>query len=191
MIAGLCDDLILRRQHIGPKHLGQPAPGEAALRALFEAAAAAPDHGQLRPWRFLVLGAAARDTLAQAFAEALRERDPAALPEQLEDARAKAYRGPVLLLAIADLSADDADVPDRERLLSLGCAVQNLLLAARARGFASGLTSGRAMDSQALRRAFSLKPAEHAVCCISLGTPLRQRPLKRRPGVDEFVQWLR
>jgi nitroreductase len=188
--APFIDQLIQSRQHVGPKHLGLPGPDDSCLRALFEAAAAAPDHGTLRPWRFLVLGQAARDTLAQVFAQALLERDPAALPQQLQDARDKAYRGPVLLLAVADLRQEDPDVPVAERLVSLGCAIQNLLLAAQARGFASGLSSGRAMDSQALRQAFQIEVGEQALCFISLGTALRDKPVRQRPGVDAFVRWL-
>mgnify|MGYP001194450337 FL=1 len=186
----LCDALIHTRQHIGPKRLGEPAPDERQLRELFAAAAAAPDHGQLRPWRFLVLGPAARERLAQCFADALLERDPQALPGQVEDARRKATRGPVLLLAIADLRADDPDVPHAERLLSLGCAIQNLLLAARARGYASGLSSGRALRSPLLRSAFGVREGEEAVCFISLGTPLSSKPPRQRPAVDHFVQWV-
>lgn len=177
------------RQHVGPKRLSEPAPDAATLQALFAAAAAAPDHGQLRPWRFEVLGPAARETLAQAFADALRERDPQALPEQLADAREKAFRGPVLVLAIADLRADDPAVPPFERLVSLGAAIQNLLLAAQVRGYASGLSSGRAMGSHALRQAFGLVDGEHAVCFISLGTAQRLKPPRERPAVDRFVTW--
>lgn len=182
--------LIQSRQHVGPKHLGDPGPDEACLRQLFDAAAAAPDHGKLRPWRFLVLGQAARHRLAQVFVDALLARDPAATAEQQQDARDKAYRGPTLILAIADLSADEPDVPAAERWLSLGCAIQNLLLAAQARGYASGLSSGRAMDSDAMRQAFALQPGEQALCFISLGTALRSKPPRQRPAVDEFVRWV-
>lgn len=189
-LAAWCDWVIQSRQHVGPKRLAEPAPDEATLRLLFEAAAAAPDHGQLRPWRFLVLGPAAREKLADAFAEALRARDPAALPEQLAEAREKAFRGPVLIVAIADLRADDPDVPPFERLVSLGAAMQNLLLAAAARGYASGLSSGRAMSSPALRGAFGLAEGEHAVCFVSLGTVTKRKPARLRPMVDEFVTWI-
>lgn len=184
------DALVQQRRHVGPKHLGPPAPDEAELRALFAAAAAAPDHGRLRPWRFLVLGPQARERLGQAFADALRERDPTALDAQLGEARDKAFRGPVLILAIADLRAEEADAPAAERLVSLGAAIQNLLLAAAARGYASGLSSGRAMGSAALREAFGVGEGEHALCFISLGTALRDKPGRERPGVDEFVGWL-
>lgn len=189
-IVELCDALIHNRQHVGPRRLAQPAPDEAQLREILAAAAAAPDHERLCPWRFLVLGPAARDRLAECFAQALRERDLAALPEQLDDARAKAHRGPVLLLAIADLRAEQPDVPHAERLVSLGCAIQNLLLAAQARGFASGLTSGRALQSQVLREAFGVGEGELAVCFISLGSVTRAKPARARPAVDDFVQWL-
>lgn len=184
------DALVQQRQHVGPKHLGDPAPGEAELRELFTAASAAPDHGKLVPWRFLVLGPQARERLGQAFADALRERDPGALASQLAEAREKAFRGPVLILAVADLRAEDADVPDAERWVSLGAAIQNLLLAATARGYASGLSSGRAMGSRALREAFGLGEGEQALCFISLGTALRHKPARERPSVEQFVRWL-
>ncbi|MEK8046265.1 nitroreductase family protein [Ideonella margarita] len=186
----LCDTLIQSRQHVGPKHLGLPAPDDATLTQLFEAAAAAPDHRQLTPWRFLVLGPAARERLSEVFAQALLERDADALPEQLADARAKAFRGPVLVLAVADLRADEPDAPEPERWLSLGCAIQNLLLAAQARGFGTGLSSGRAMGSAALREAFDIAPGEQAVCFISIGTPTRAKSPRVRPAVQSFVRWL-
>jgi len=145
------------RQHIGPKHLQAPGPSHEQLLRLFHSAAAAPDHDQLRPWRFIVMGTASRETLAQAFADALLERDAKASPEQLADARAKAYRGPCLILAVADLRNPNPAVPDAEKILSLGCAVQNLLLCAQAQGFATGLTSGKALSHGLF--------ATRSVCC--------------------------
>lgn len=189
----LADALIQSRQHLGPKHLAAPGPDEATLRTLFTAAAAAPDHGQLTPWRFLVLGTEARQRLSEVFAASLLDRDPQALPDQVEDARQKAFRGPVLILAVVNLAPREAGeraIPTPERLLSLGCAVQNLLLAAQARGWGSGLSSGQALQSPQLRQAFHLSDDEQAVCFISLGTPRRSKPVRQRPGVDAFVRWV-
>lgn len=185
----ICDALIHTRQHTGPKHLAEPGPDEATLHALFEAAAAAPDHGQLTPWRFLVLGPQARQTLSDVFVRCLLERDPQALPDQIEDARVKAFRGPVLLLAIARLGGDP-DIPSAERLISLGAAIQNLLLAARARGFGSGLSSGRALQTTLLRETFGVANDEQATCFISLGTPTRSRTVRPRPAPAAFVRCL-
>ena len=77
---------------------------------------------------------------------------------------------------LADLRADEPGVAATERLVALGAAIQNLLLAAQARGWGSALTSGRAMGSAALRQAFDLQEGEHAVCCITLGTVGRAKP---------------
>jgi nitroreductase len=189
-LVALCDVLIHHRQHIAPKHLAKPGPDEATLRAILAAGAAAPDHRQLRPWRFLVLGPAARLRLSQVFVDALLARHPEASAQERDEAREKALRGAVLLLAIADLRADHPQVAPAERLVSLGCVIQNLLLAAQARGFGSGLSSGRSMGSPEMRAAFELADGEHAVCFITLGTPRRSRPMRLRPAVDDFVRWV-
>lgn len=189
-ITDICDALIHTRQHIGPKHLAEPGPNPEQLRELFAAAAAAPDHKQLVPWRFLVLGDQARQRLSEAFVTALLARDPDALPAHIDDARKKAFRGAVLILAVADLRADNDEVHPLERVVSLGAAIQNLLLAAQARGFGSGLSSGRALHTAGLREAFGIAEGEHAVCFISLGTPQRSKAGRQRPAVDEFVNWL-
>lgn len=186
----LVEALIQSRQHIGPKHLIEPGPSREVLLRLLESAAAAPDHEQLRPWRFIVIGTDSRPRLADAFAQALLERDPKVQATQIDDARRKAYRGPVLLLAVVDLRNPNPDVPDAEKLLSLGCAIQNLLLAALVHGFASGLTSGRALSSTSLRQAFGIEEGEQAVCFINLGTASRARPRKLRPSPLDFVSWV-
>ncbi len=190
MIAALCDELIHTRQHTGPKHLTEPGPDEAMLREILRAAAAAPDHERLRPWRLIVIGQGARDRLGQAFADALVERDPQALPQQLQDARDKAIRGPLLMLAVADLREAHEHVHELEKLVSLGCGVQNLLLAAHARGFGTGLSSGKALRSKALREGFKLQPGEEAVCFISVGTATRRRPVGPRPMVEDIASWI-
>lgn len=186
----LTESLIQARQHIGPKHLVEPGPSRDLLLRMLEAAAAAPDHAQLRPWRFVVISPASRDKLATAFADALRERDPSALPEQLEDARQKAYRSPTLLLAVARLAPHHPDVADAEKLVSLGCAIQNLMLSALAHGYSSGLTSGKALTSQAFIQACGLDEGELAVCFVNLGTARKSRPRKIRPTPLDFVSWL-
>ena len=48
----------------------------------------APDHGRLKPWRFVVLEGEARSTLADAMAELLQRKAPQATQAQL-DASAK------------------------------------------------------------------------------------------------------
>lgn len=183
--------LITTRYHVAPRRLVDPGPTDAQLEALLSLAAAAPDHGLLTPWRFVVVPPAQRHRLGDAFARALVERDPGATLEQIESAREKAHRAPRLLVAIACLGPREPDIPPLERMVSMGAAVQNLLLGAHAMGYGSGLTSGRAMDAPAVRELLALAEGEHAVCCISIGTVGRHKPpTRQRPVPVAFVSEL-
>ena len=184
--------LIESRQTILPKRLVAPGPDAQQVRQILGAAAAAPDHGELVPWRFVIVSPEARGRLAEAFAQSLAERDPAATPEQLAQAREKAHRSPLLMLAVARLASQPGEeIPDDERLLSAGCAIQNLLLLATALGFGSALTSGQAMQSSGLRALFELQPHERALCFISIGTPVAGKPRRPRPGLEDYVSLLK
>ncbi|HKB52638.1 MAG TPA: nitroreductase family protein, partial [Ramlibacter sp.] len=77
-----------------------------------------------------------------------------------------------------------------ERLISAGCAVQNMLLMATSLGFGSALTSGKALQSQGLRELFSLRAREQAVCFVSVGTPLGRKPRRLRPEPSRYVDFL-
>ena len=171
-------ELIHGRQNFTPRRLIEPGPSPSQLHALMVAAAAAPDHGELTPWRFILIPGSRRQALGEVFRAALLERDKEATLGQQLDAREKAGRAPCLVLAVVDLAPKDKPVPDVERMVSLGCAVQNMLLMARAMGYGSGLSSGKALESDALRRAFGLSEYERAACFVSFGTVSKARPMR-------------
>ena len=180
-------DLIQSRRHVGPRWLVDPGPNSDQLEELLWLAAAAPDHGRLTPWRFVLVPTESRHLLGRAFALALLDRDPGASEEQLVAAREKAARAPVLLVAIACTVSDRADVPPVDQLVSLGAAIQNIQLGAVAMGFSVGLSSGRAMDSMHVRSLFELAESERAVCCISIGRSVKSNGARRvRPNLDDF-----
>lgn len=182
--------LMASRQTILPKRLAAPGPSTRQMQALFNAVAQAPDHGQLLPWRFVLIADTSRPLLAQAFAQALQERDPDATAEQQAQAREKAFRAPFLCLVVVDGARGDPDIDFDERMISTGCALQNLLLMATAQGFGSALTSGKALKSTPLRNLFGLGPQEKAVCFVSLGTVQARKPARTRPSPADFVRTL-
>lgn len=180
-------ELMQTRRTTLPKRLVAPGPSDEQLRQCLAAAATAPDHNQLLPWRFVRIPKDQRGRLGDALARALIERDPDATDEQQAQAREKAERAPELLLLVVDDDRGDPEVDVLERTLSAGCAVQNLLLMATALGYGSALTSGKGLKSRAVRELFGLGPGEHAVCFVSLGTPTRAPQGRVRPGVEEFT----
>ena len=190
-VFSLAQALIGSRQNISPKRLVEPGPSARQLDALLSLAAAAPDHGQLTPWRFIIVDAAGRHRLAEVFAQALVDRDPQATPEQVQAAREKAHRAPLLLVAVACLGPREPNTPPLERMVSMGAAIQNLLLGAHAMGFGAGLTSGQAMASPRMNRLCGLSDGETAVCCVNIGTvSQRKAPDRVRPRPSAFVSEL-
>ncbi len=184
------ETLLQSRRTTLPKRLCGPGPNGAQRTAILSAAAAAPDHGQLLPWRFIEVPETQRARLATAFADALLARDPQASDDELAQAREKAHRAPWLLLAVCRVRGGDPEVPAHERVLSAGAAIQNMLLLATAMGLGSGLTSGKALSSNALRSLFALHADEDALCFINIGHVREARKPRPRPPVDAYFSQL-
>jgi nitroreductase len=183
-------DLLRSRRTVLPKRLQSPGPNAEELAQILGAASHAPDHGQLLPWRFVVIPMEARAALGSSFAEALKERDPTATEVQMEQAYEKALRAPLLLLLIVDQKSGDPEIDLLERVVSAGCAVQSMLLMSTAQGFGSALTSGKALKSNCLRRLLQLKSDEHAICFLSIGTGENVKPPRTRPKTEQYVSYL-
>lgn len=188
--SAFADALITSRQNISPKRLEAPGPNDAQLDQIFRSAASAPDHGLVRPWRFVIVPAGKRALLAEVFALALVDRDPGATLEQIETAREKAHRAPLLMLVVARLGNCEPPTPALERMVSVGAAVQNMLLMAHGQGFGSSLTSGQAMQSARMRQLFGLDAGEEAVCFLNLGTVSKRKAQRLHPEVNSFVSTL-
>ena len=181
--------LIDARRTVLPKRLTEPGPDAQQLEHILAAAAAAPDHGNLVPWRFVIVPATARAALADVFERALVQRDAGATPAQRQQARDKGFRAPLLMLAIARLNGG-AEIPPAECLVSAGCAIQNMLLMATAMGYASALTSGKALQSPHLHRLFAVTAQEQPLCFVSVGTAAAHTPRHQRPATARYVSTL-
>ncbi|MBW8897027.1 MAG: nitroreductase [Massilia sp.] len=180
---------MVARRHVGLRRLLAPGPDEAALLRILEAAAQAPDHGQLLPWRFVLVPPYRRADLGAAFEEALARRDPGADAVARASARDKAQHAPCLLVAVL-VDVPGTAIPVEEKLVSLGCAIQNMLLAAQALGFASGLASGGALDAPGMRRLLDLAPHERALGFVGFGTADTPKKPRVRPQPGQFFSSL-
>lgn len=189
-MAVLAATLMQSRQTILPKRLLAPGPDARQLAMILNAAATAPDHGQLLPWRFVLVPQGARAGLARVFGAALIARDGRATIEQVAQAREKAHRAPLLMLGVVDSQCGDTEIDLAERTVSAGCAIQNMLLMATALGYGSSLTSGKALKSGGLRALFGLTETEQALCFVSIGTAQSRKPARLRPAPSDFVSTL-
>jgi len=185
-LGGFASALIHSRQHVSPKRLIAPGPTPSQQLEILNAAGAAPDHGKVTPWHFYEVSPKSRILLGALFADALIARDPSATPTQIDEAKQKAFRGPLLLLVTARLNNELDKIPEQEKLISAGCAIQNVLLMANALGFGSGLSSGKALYSQKMRELFLLRNKEEPLCFITIGTISVHKPNKQRPDSGSY-----
>jgi nitroreductase len=161
---------ILSRHSVPPAFLAEPAPEGAALDQILAAGAAAPDHGRLRPWRFLVIRGAARARLGEVLAAALARRNPAATAEAIEQERQRPLRTPLLVAVIATIDPAHAKIPLVEQLLATGAAVQNMLLAAHALGFGAKWLTGPAAYDDTVKAALGLGADDQLAAFVHIGT---------------------
>lgn len=123
-------DSIRARRSVSPKLLARPGPTPDELVVMAAAAAAAPDHGRLGPTRLVHIPDAKREALADAFAAAALEADPQIDTCRMDEARERARNGACLLAVIASIEECHPQVPPHEQWISVGAALQNVLLAA-------------------------------------------------------------
>ena len=169
------------------KRLQDPAPTEDALKAIFAAAVRAPDHGQLRPWRFVVIRGDARNRFGDVMAESRRLHAPDMSPEALRREREKALRAPLIVVVAARVQPE-ARIPEIEQILSAGAAAQNIMLAAHALGYGAMWKTGEPAYDGYVKEALGLKPTDAIVGFIYLGTRAGGPSPVARPGADPFVQ---
>jgi nitroreductase len=148
--------------------LGEPGPTSEHLEQILQAGMRAPDHGRLKPWRFVVLEGPARMKLGDAMAEMLRAKAPQCSSAQLDAERNKPMRAPTIVVAAARISK--GKIPEIEQIAAVAAGVQNMFLVAHALGYgAMWKTGGAAYDAQ-VKTALGLLPEDHIVSMLYLGT---------------------
>jgi nitroreductase len=155
---------------VSPIELGEPAPDEAVERKIVAAALRAPDHGRLRPWRFLSIRGEGRERLGEIMASALQRRDTTTPPDILERERQKPLRAPLVLVVAARI-APHPKIPAVEQLLSAGAAAQNIMIACHALGFGAMWKTGEAAYDPAVKKALGFEPSDEIVGFLYIGTP--------------------
>lgn len=192
------------------------------LKDLLDVASSAPSNSNTQPWRVHVLAGAAKDALGAALRTAFRDNTlppsphfPDPLPE--EHAQRQRDFGAVYYRT---LGIDVADMPARMRQteknfdffgapvgliftidrrlaphswLDLGLLVQNIMIAASARGLGTCPQVSFARFHPVIARHLSFTEHEQTVCGMSLGYPDRDEPVNHmampRRGVGEFASF--
>ena len=176
---------LLEHQSIPAAQLNEPAPDDKQLNAILQSAMSAPDHGNLKPFRFLVIKGDARSELSRVFEQAARNRnlDEDAVQKQ----KSKPLRSPLIVCVVATIT-QSPKIPEIEQILSAGSAAQHIQLACRALGFASIWLTGDNCYDQYVYQSLGLEFNERLVGFIYIGSLDAEVAIKARGSATEITQ---
>jgi nitroreductase len=177
-------ELLLSRE--SALKLEPPGPDRAALDAIFQSAVRAPDHGRMRPWRFVVIPEDKRAAFGDLMADCMRRREPAASAEMLLRERDKAMRAPIIVVAAAHVEKGHK-IPEVEQMAAAAAAAQNIMLAANAQGYGAMWKTGAPAYDATVKRALGLAADDDIVGFIYLGRQVGGGIQAPRPQAEEFV----
>ena len=172
-----------------PLKLGEPGPSPAEVKTLLEAAIRAPDHGKLKPWRFLVIEGSARERLGDLWVEGLRQREPEAPELMLQREREKPLRAPVIIVVIARLARDHPKIPAIEQIASAATAAQNLQLAAHALGYGCLWRTGASAYDPVVKAGLGVPAEDEIIGFMYVGSIAAAGPLRPLAVEDFAAPW--
>lgn len=184
-------DTLFARRSIS--RLADPGPTDDELATMLSAAVAAPDHGEARPWRFVVFTGDDRlafgKVLAASYTASAEAAGTAIDSERLDKEHRRFLRAPMVVAVLCRMQARRV-VPTEQRD-AVAAATQNLLLAATALGYGSIWRTGDAATSPVVRDALGLEPADAIVGFMYLGTvtPECAQPPRRIDPSPFIERW--
>ena len=180
---------LIERKSTPPRLMNEnEGPTRDDIQDILRAAVSAPDHGAIRPWRFVIIEGKNRAVLGRIFANALKTRDPEASEEAIQKELNRPLRAPTVIAILARVVNDRPNVPRIEQIVATACAAQNMLAAANAKGFGGILLTGKNAHDPNVRAFFGLKSDDEIMSFLYLGKPNGEQPSKLRPNPNDFIE---
>jgi coenzyme F420-0:L-glutamate ligase/coenzyme F420-1:gamma-L-glutamate ligase len=167
------------------------------VQEVLSAAAWAPSAHNAQPWRFIVLSEdSSKRGLAKVMAKAWAKdltKDGQKINDEMFQARVERFgSAPVLILACLTME-NMTPQPDQKRrnvegdlaMQSLGAAMQNLLLAAHAKGLGACWFCAPAFCRETVKKYLEIPKEVEPQALIAMGYPAEKPESPLRKGLDE------
>ncbi|MGB3291134.1 MAG: nitroreductase [Burkholderiaceae bacterium] len=189
MSAAAAIDYLLSRR--SAKFVRAPGPSEEELARILQAAMSAPDHGQLRPWRFALIRGQALGRLADMAMDAIKSAGRPPTPEKEASNRRWLAQVPLLIAVACRLDHANTKIPEHERMLATGAAVANILNAAHMLGYTAFWSTGLGTYVDGVGEALGFDGLDYRFMgFVSIGTLIDAPPARERPDYRQFVtEW--
>ena len=156
---------------------------------LLDAAAQAPNHYKVRPWRFVVLTGEGRNKLGDVMAASQQERHPDFPLEAFDKCRALPFRAPVVIAVGVD-KPSEPKVLEIENICAAAAATQNLLLAAHAMGLGAKWRTSEWARDPLVKKFLGFDSDQHMIGFIYVGFPEFVAESVPRPSFEDRTVWM-
>ena len=176
-------DLLTTRRSV--RLLTEPAPNDAQLEIILQAATQVPDHGNHTPWHFVVVQSEAG---WQAFRHILKQCAEEIGGEAARKAEVLGQMAPMMIGVVSKPKLDCLKPkPEWEQMLSAGCAAYAAQLAAKAQGFDNVWITGLWVNTAALREAFGCGEHDKIIGLLMIGTAQKEASGPKNTDVSGLV----
>jgi len=182
-------DALLERRSVPAPMLRAPAPEGEELERILATALRAPDHGALRPWRFVLIRGEARARWADAIEAAMRARDPDGPQPLISKQRDRILKAPLVIALGARVQA--GKIPEIEQLLTVAAGTMNVLNALHAAGFGAVWVTGPNAYDPRVAEALGLHAPDRLLGFLFVGTPdgSALAPARRGELAEHVREW--
>ena len=178
-------EYLLSRRSVMAQLLSDPAPSDAELRTILQAAARVPDHGKLSPWYFIVFKGDQRAVIGDKIKQIYVADNPDAGDAHIDIEATRFTRAPLVVGVVSRVRMGKP--PMWEQLLSSGAVCMNLVMAANASGYgAQWLSEWYSYDNR-FKEYLGLDARDHISGFIHIGTAEDTPDDRPRPNLDDIV----
>jgi len=181
---------LLDRRSYSYSKLTYPGPSDEDLKQLFDLVMTTPDHGNLKPWRFVVArGEEKMNKLAEVtLAMYKRQSTNGELKDEAYRAVEYIKKLPMMLFVMTDVYPDHK-VSLWDQYLSAGAATQNIMNGLHLQGYGGLWYTFLANDE--VKPLLGLKAEDQVAAAIAIGTPKPEfvKKIKRQSPNDYCFEW--
>ena len=169
--------------------LSDPIPSKKQMEIAYKAAFRSPDHGRLRPWRFIEIQGNGREKLGLAFKNAAikngeKDEDKLTRFENLP------MRSPMIIVLISKIN-EKTNIPATEQIQSTAVAAQNISLALFDMGFGVYWRTGSFVTNKNkfLNEEMNIDADSEVIGYLYIGSPdikAKEIPILNQ---DDYVQY--
>ena len=183
-------DLVRHRRTIYPKDYTDRVVHREIVERVLGNGTWAPTHGMTQPWRFTVYTGEARKRLSDFLGAVYTRNTPPEkfLPRKFENITQRPLQSSVVI-GIGMARDPHGKISERDELLAVACAVQNMHLTCAAYGLGAFWATGGPMTGRAMRDFLGLGPNDQAMGLFYIGYPAIDWPKGYRKPLDQLVKW--